>query len=278
MIKSDCLCQKNSQFLEKIVYKNETVFKDFDGIIIGKCLNCGLLKTVFCPKSEFNSQETHVDFYEKNRSLFLPLFENIVKRIKKFKDKGKILDVGCSSGLLLKLLKKERFSIFGIEPNKTAFQIAQKKFKEKVYFGTLQQYLQNGYNDSDHQIRKFDVVIYNHVVEHIADVEKEIKLIKQILKSKGLLILGAPNTSNIIFYLRKKYWESLMPLEHIWHFSKNYLINYLKKQRFKILDISFSDDKRQDYPFVKKVYFSILSLINQIIGTGESMLIIAQLK
>ena len=69
-----------------------------------------------------------------------------------------------------------------------------------------------------------------------------------------------------------------MPKEHIWHFSKKQLIKLLKKNNFSITNISFSDDKREDYPLLKKVYFGFLSIINKILRTGEAMLIICKIR
>lgn len=269
MLKSACICQKNKTLFKKIIeYKNETVFKDFEGIVIGQCKNCGVLKTVSAGKTNFDPKQSRFHLYEEKRDLFIPLFQPIVKKIKQYKKSGTILDVGCSSGLLLELLEKEGFDVFGMEPNKAAYFAARGKFGKKIFFGTLAKY--------NH--KKFDIVIYNHVLEHIDDINKEFSFVKKILKKDGLLVIGAPNIDNIIFKLRQKYWEPLMPKEHLWYFSKRYLTDFLQKNGFKILDISFSDDKRQDYPPLKQIYFRMLSLVNKLMSTGETMLIIAQLK
>ncbi len=267
---SACLCsKKRSIFTPFISYKNEAVFKDFEGIIIGKCKNCGLLKT-FPPKNlKFNPKQSRKDMYESRKSFFISLFIPIVEKIKQYKPSGKVLDVGCSSGILLELLKKETYDVFGIEPNKKAFLIAKKKFGQKIFYGTLKSFIKKSK-------KKFDVIIYNHVLEHIEDLRSEIMLIKKTLRKNGIFILGLPNTNNYIFYLRGKYWEPLMPNEHIWHFSKKIISDFLKKNQFKILDIAFSNDDRKDYPFIKQLYFKVLSSINAILHTGEAILIVSK--
>jgi len=267
---SACLCsKKQSLFIPYISYKNETVFKDFEGIVIAQCKKCGLLKT-FPPKNiSFNPKQSRNDMYESKRSYFVKLFFPIVNKIKQYRPSGKILDVGCSSGLLLELLRKEKYDVYGIEPNDKAFITAKKKFQKKIFHGTLPLYMKINK-------KKFDVVIYNHVLEHIEDVKIEISLIKKNLKKDGILVLGLPNTNNCIFYLRKKYWEPLMPLEHIWHFSKNDLVPYLNRNGFAVTDVSFSDDSRNDYPLLKRLYFSILSFVNKLLYTGEAMLLISK--
>ena len=266
MIIDNCLCKPSSSFENFIEYKNETVFKSFNGVIIGKCTNCGLLKT-FVKKNIMIKPSDDV-FYEENRRYFEGLFKPIVDKILQFKKGNKVLDVGCSSGIILGLLKEHGVDVYGIEPDKQAFKKALKKLKGKIFNGILKEFVKKN------KI-KFDVVIYNHVLEHIKTVNEELKLAKSILNKNGLLVIGVHNVDNIIFYLRKKYWESLMPGEHVWHFSKKYLVNLLKKHGLMIMDISFSDDKRKDYSLLKKIYFSCLSAINHLFKTGESTLIIA---
>lgn len=267
---SVCLCsKKQSMFAPYIFYKNETVFKDFEGIVIGKCKKCGLLKT-FPPKNRnFNPKQSRKDMYESRKSFFINLFTPIVEKIKRYKISGQVLDVGCSSGILMELLAKEKYEVFGIEPNKNAFIMAKRKFRGKVFHGTLSPFRKK------HSM-KFDVIIYNHVLEHIEDIKTEILFMKESLKKDGIFVLGLPNTNNIIFFLRKKYWEPLMPLEHVWHFSKNYLTSFLNKNGFTVCDVSFSDDSRNNYPFLKRIYFFVLSFVNKLLYTGEAMLIISK--
>lgn len=260
MLRSDCLCQKNSSFSPII---------NFNGAVVGRCQKCRLLKTILQPKNKFNPQTTHVDFYEDNKRLFIRLFQPIVQEIKKIKKTGLVLDVGCSSGILLELLKKEGFAFYGIEPNKKAYLLSAKKFKNKIFFGYLSDFVKKNQP-------KFDIVIYNHVLEHVAQIKQEFNLIKKVLKPGGLLVIGLPNTRNIIFFLRNKYWEPLVLLEHFWHFSDHYLIDYLKKNDFQTVKIEYSDDPRSDYPKIKQLYFYLLSIINKILRTGELMVIYAK--
>ncbi len=268
MISNYCLCQQKKPvlFIKYIEYKNETVFKDYEGIIIGRCQNCGLLKTVV--KKNFYPEKSRGIFYEENRRLFEGLFKPVVDKVTKYKKTGRLLDIGCSSGILLELFKQKGFDVYGIEPNKQAYISASKKFQGKIFNGFLSEFIKNNK-------KKFDVVVYNHVLEHIDDVNEELELARFIISKNGLLVIGVPNVDNLIFYLRKKYWESLMPREHVWHFSKKYICNLLKKRGFKVCNTSLSDDLRPNYPLSKRIYFRFLSLLNKFIGTGESVLIIA---
>lgn len=266
-MESVCICQKKSKFSAYITYKNEPAFRDYEGIIIGKCTQCNILKTF---SSKTIPSQSHLETYNKNIEKFRELFQPIISLVKKYKPAGKILDVGCANGLLMTVLKDSGYEVFGIEPNSKAFEQAQHKFKNRVFNGMLKEYIRK-------HTSKYDVIIYNHVMEHIPDINKEIHCIKQILRPGGIIIIGVPNTNNVVFKLRKKYWESLLPLEHIWHFSDIYLKNYLTQKGFTILDLHHSNHTREDYPILKRVYFSLLTIINRLMGTGEAVLIAARL-
>lgn len=271
MLLSTCICQnfKIGEFKPVIQFKNETVFRDYEGIIIGKCLKCGILKTLSPKRSSFNPKQSRAKFYEQDRDLFIELFRPIVEKIKQFKPKGRVLDIGCSSGILLELLSKEGYEVHGIEPNKKAYQIAHRKFKKRIFNGTLGEFMKENRD-------RFDIAIYNHVLEHIDNPLDELDLAKKVIKKKGILIVGLPNTQNFTFLLRGKYWEPLMPNEHIWHFTKGHLTTLLKRKGFRPLDISYSDDRRRDYPVLKRLYFQVLSFVNRLLNTGEAMLLVAE--
>lgn len=272
MILSGCLCKKKGRALFKIIvrYQKETFFKPYNGLIIGKCSNCGLLKTI---KTSYHKQNREpintTDYYEKNQDNIVAAFHPIISEIKRYKTSGNVLDVGCSTGILLTLLKKEGFNPYGIEPNKKAFIRAKKKLGININFGVLNDFIKTNK-------RQYDLVIYNHTLEHIEYIHEELTLVKKILKNDGIIVVGIPNAANVIFYLRQKYWESLLPDQHIWHFNANYIQKLLEKYGFRILKTSFTDHTRSDYPFLKKTYFSLLSIVNKLIGTGEAVLFIAQ--
>lgn len=267
MTKSYCLCNKISNFKTIIAYKNEAVFKNFEGIRINRCLKCGLLKTITA-KNNHQPQQSRYQMYESKRRLFSKLFLPIVNKIIKIKETGNVLDVGCSSGLLIEILKNKGLKVCGIEPDYKAYYYAKQKLGRNIFFGTIENFIKKNQ-------QKFDVIIFNHVLEHIEKADDQLKIARKLLKKKGLLVVGIPNTRNLIFFVRGKFWEPLMPKEHIWHFSDKYMINLIKLNGFSIDSVEYSDDKRQDYLFLKRLYFNFLSLLNKLFLTGESVTIYA---
>jgi len=272
MIISTCLCSKKTKacFQITIRYQNETTFQAYNGLVIGQCNHCGLLKTINDSHNSNNnepiSDSHHYETNLKNLSFF---FKPLIEKIKQFKPSGSVLDVGCSTGILLSLLQKDGFKTYGIEPNKKAYTLANKKLGKNIFYGVLSTFVKT------HK-QQYDCIIYNHTLEHIKNIHKELSIVKTILKQDGLFILGVPNTANIIFYIRKKFWESLLPNQHIWHFNTHYLTKLLQQYGLQTLNVSFTDHTRTDYPFIKKIYFSFLTLLNKLMNTGEAVLLIAK--
>lgn len=266
MLKNLCVCKKNSLFIPVIEY-SKGIFPQYHGLVIGRCINCGILKTI-AQHDSINQLTSQAEYYEENKEKFRAVFMPIVKELQKYKKTGTVLDIGCSSGILIELLFEYGYRVEGIEPNKNAYSLAKKRFNAQVFNKTSQQFYKKCK-------KKYDIIIYNHVLEHIPDVDREFLCIKKFLKKNGLLIIGVPNTDNIIFKIRGERWESLMPKDHIWHFNTKNLIHVLASRGFIINNITYSNHQREDYPLIKRIYFRFLVVINILSRTGEAMLVIA---
>src|SRR5947207_1026124 len=107
MLKSSCICKNVSSFIPVIDY-SKGIFPQYSGIIIGKCTNCGVLKTII-PDNKQYPQQSHGKFYEENKNKFKNIFLPVVKEVQKYKKTGTVLDIGCSSGILMEVLKENNF-------------------------------------------------------------------------------------------------------------------------------------------------------------------------
>lgn len=268
--RSNCICSPTKRlFIPIIRYQNESVFKKYNGLVIAKCQQCGMLKTLSnSKKTKVTPEVSEVKHYEENHQDFQNSFEELVNRVKVYKKSGSVLEVGASSGNLMRVFRDHGFEVSGIEPNRQAFNVLSKQFDRNVYYGYLRDLLSK-------QKVIFDIVIYNHVLEHVENPNKELGLIKQVLRKGGILVVGVPNCDNVVFKVRKKYWESLLPNQHIWHFSAKHLLALLISHGFKIQNISYNNHERKDYPLIKKIYFMILISLNKLFRTGEAVLVLA---
>jgi SAM-dependent methyltransferase len=149
-----------------------------------------------------------------------------VQDIRKYQDTGRALDVGCSLGFFLNALKAHGFSAEGLEPSADAVKLCKKRGL-KVYKGYLGDRLPSAGN--------YDVVILNHVMEHLKDPRKGCKDIFNYLKPGGVVFIESPNFASIEGAFSGKNWRYLYPEEHFSQFSPQSLSYLLKDTGFQLL-------------------------------------------
>ncbi len=158
------------------------------------------------------------------------------KEIKKFKhffpDLNKVLEIGCGTGQYLKdLLDIGNFEVRGVEVDKQCSESARDNFNLDIFCGDLTQaaFLDNS----------FDLVIMNHVIEHLPSPVKELGEISRILKQGGLLQIKTPNYQT---WERKFFGKNWFPYEiprHLFLFSPSSIKAILEKNGFEVLSIAF---------------------------------------
>lgn len=98
---------------------------------------------------------------------------------------GSVLDVGCSSGGFGKLLKtKFNCEVWGIEPGEAAH--AAKLKLDKVYHDIFHPGLDLGG-------KKFDLVVFNDVLEHLEDPWLAVGNAAGLLRPGGRILASIPN-------------------------------------------------------------------------------------
>ena len=128
--------------------------------------------------------------YEAN---ILPHWGSLAS-IKKLVGKNhSVLDVGCASGYLGELLMKEGNMVYGIDGNKEAIEIAEKKYKGVAHLDL---------NDTnpDRLVDffdgvTFDVIVFADVLEHLLDPETVLRNFGKFLKPDGRVIVSLPNVA-----------------------------------------------------------------------------------
>ncbi len=97
----------------------------------------------------------------------------------------KILDFGCGTGILTKILKNKGAKIKGFDISPKMLSIA------KLENPNLDLRLGSGYNIPFNE--KFDIVVASLVLSHIDNWKKIFKQVKKILKKKGYFIFSIEN-------------------------------------------------------------------------------------
>lgn len=98
---------------------------------------------------------------------------------------GRILDIGCATGLFLAGMKKRGWEVLGIELNERAARYARERLELDVVTGD--------FLDAALPDRHFDVISLWDVLEHLPDPLRVLRKISEKIRPGGLLLLNLPN-------------------------------------------------------------------------------------
>ena len=140
-------------------------------------------------------------------------------------NKGSILDIGAGTGDFLFVAKENGWHTIGVEPSEKAKAIAKKK---GVSFVSETSELEN---------HSFDVISMWHVLEHVPNLENQIKELKRLLKPNGTLIIAVPNFKSFDAKHYGKFWAAYDVPIHFWHFSKTAVKMLFEKEEMKLVKV-----------------------------------------
>lgn len=127
----------------------------------------------------------------------------------------RIADIGCGKGGLLSFLKEQGFSnITGVEIDPKCADYARNNFKVPVETGSV--------NNLPFEKNSLDMLIYNHVLEHLDEPARALDEAGKALKKDGLVFIEVPDASRYSDGRVFDYFWFCMR-EHINHFDITHL-------------------------------------------------------
>jgi SAM-dependent methyltransferase len=204
------------------------------------CKNCGLIQSN--PRLE---QKSINDFYNLEfnklfRSSFEPeqyfraqyhrgelVYQYINKNDSLFKKKARlfVIEVGCSSGGILKYFADQGHQVKGVDLGQEFIDFGKNRYGLDLLAGDISIIPPE---------TEADLIIYRHVMEHILDPLEELEQIKARLAPDGLLYIEVPGVKNLHNTYNADFLYYLM-LSHAYHFTLTTLTNLLARNGFCIL-------------------------------------------
>lgn len=184
---------------------------------------------------DYYKSEDYISHTSSRRNLFENVYHLVrnfslnrkLKLINSFSsDEKNILDIGCGTGDFLEVAKANDWHVFGIEPNEQARSIANKKTENTIF--NVDKLLE--FNNSS-----FDVITLWHVLEHLPNLEEQIRIVKKLLKPKGTLIIAVPNYKSYDAQYYKEFWAAYDVPRHLWHFNKESISRLFKDTSMKVV-------------------------------------------
>jgi SAM-dependent methyltransferase len=97
---------------------------------------------------------------------------------------GRLVDVGCATGVFVAYAKGRGWDAIGVEPSAWAAEQGRRTRGVEIVTGTLE--------DAMLEPGSFDVVHSNHVVEHLDDPVRTLSVASRLLKQSGVLVIEVP--------------------------------------------------------------------------------------
>jgi SAM-dependent methyltransferase len=139
--------------------------------------------------------------------------------------RGSLLEIGSGFGYLLARFREDGWDVSGCDPWKAVCAYAEKTHGIQVSATILE--------DAGIADQSVDVVIMNHVIEHMTDPLQSLREINRILKLGGHLIIETPRYDTLMFKLLGRRERSVSCDGHIYFFTNASLEKLYNKAGFR---------------------------------------------
>lgn len=167
------------------------------------------------------------DYFGEQRELLEPLFAQRVAEIESFHpNRGRMLDVGCATGLLLEAAQRSGWAVEGVDVSEYAVASCRARGLTAHHGPLESQGLPTG---------RFDVVVMDDTVEHLPDPRRAIVEAHRILAPGGLLTINTCDEGGWLRRAMGRHWFHYKPLEHLCYFDRENLARLLQQTDFKVV-------------------------------------------
>lgn len=182
--------------------------------------------------SKYYESDDYISHTDSKRSIFEKAYhfiknialKNKLSLVNSLQKKGKLLDIGAGTGDFLLTAKNDGWNVIGVEPSEKARSIAAKKGIE----------LKPVADFDDHS---FDIITMWHVLEHVPDLQNQIKELKRLLKPNGAIIIAVPNFKSYDAKYYGEFWAAYDTPRHLWHFSKTAIKKLFQNENIELVKI-----------------------------------------
>lgn len=229
------LCNSTSlkKFLEA---KDYTSSKETFTIV--KCINCEFTLTNPRPPAteigKYYLSDKYISHTGGGKTIFDKVYltaRNFTLKWKfellnKYQKSGNLLDFGCGTGEFLAHCQRRKWNITGVEPSENARVKAGQNIGKPVA---------SNLNEVDNE--QFDAITLWHVLEHLHELESDLRKIVALLKEDGTIFIAVPNHQSPDAKYYKKFWAGYDVPRHLWHFSKDTMNRLFEKVGLQMIEI-----------------------------------------
>ena len=134
-----------------------------------------------------------------------------IQTLRRQKQAGTLLDVGCSSGGFLGFFQGESWKLYGIEMSADCAKRAEARTGAQVFVGDIL--------DAPFASESFDVITCFDVLEHVYQPRQAMAKVGEWLKPGGIFYVQVPNVDSAEARVFGSYWHGLELPRHLFHYS-----------------------------------------------------------
>lgn len=174
-----------------------------------------------------NSNYLNYNYWDNDR-----YWKSVIRSVKELKIHGRVLDIGCAFGFLLKRLKPYFNEFYGVDISDFAIKEAKKQFPSAQYKETDLDIDELSYPDN-----YFNLITALDVLEHTKSLSESLEKIVKKLKKGGYLIISLPISDTLAG-----------KIFNFFDTDKSHISVPAKKELFSIIE-------KSDLKIIKKNYF-----------------------
>jgi len=265
-----------------------TTFNDPTNIYVGtgtyvRCTSCGLI--YLNPRLDAAERREHyeeiysqdeIDRYLENQSTIATRY--YLYLVERYGVKGKLLDMGCGTGFLLKVARRRGWGGVGVEYSENAVRYGRKHYHLDICHGAVM--------EARFERARFDAVTMINVIEHLPDPLSELQEVRRILKPQGVVLIRTPNFechANLRSMRQGKQPTAGVTVEHLYYFTRETIQKMLKKVGFEVAKITTFNvrDGEATVKYLKSLQLKrckgyLLEFIRGTLGHGNRLIVVAR--
>lgn len=219
----DCAEEKTDLFTKK-------------GYLIKECTTCGHrftdikdiekhLSESFSDDYFFEGKEGYPNYLEE-RDMLYKSGVKFTKVIAKYMKPGRVLDVGCAAGFILKAFKDAGWEAYGVEPNDTMASYGRNELGLDIRTGGMETF------NSD---QKFDLINLIEVIGSLYDLDKAMQNVRDLCKQGGLVLVESWDMKCLAAKFFGPNWHEYCPPSVVHWYSDNTLKQLFNYYGFELI-------------------------------------------
>ncbi len=196
---------------------------------LGRCPACGHIFADPSPSPELVDRlygELEDPLYDAEAGGRGRNFVRVLRFLEKTRpEKGRLLDVGAATGILMDLARGRGWTVEGVEPSAWAVRTARERYGLEIREGVLE--------TAALPAAAYDAVTMVDVIEHTARPGDAVARAAEVLKPGGILCVVTPDVRSLAARLAGRRWWHFRPA-HLSYFSRRSLDALLARAGFRV--------------------------------------------